>query len=80
MNAYEMLVKFTGEEKFMRKDTMMSTQDETRQGGACGAKASLSLRHLPKCRMSSRAGHTVAHRGGQVVPSVQVLDGPTPGL
>lgn len=37
-------------------------------------------RHSPQCRMSSRAGYTVAHGGRQVAPSVQVLDGPTPGL
>lgn len=37
-------------------------------------------RNSPQCRMSSRAGYTVAHGGGQVAPSVQVLNGPTPGL
>lgn len=37
-------------------------------------------RNSPQCRMSSGAGHTVAHGGGQVAASVQVLDGPTPGL
>lgn len=60
------------------KDTRMSAQDQKRRHDP--AVQSICLRHLPKCRMSSRAGHTVAHRGGQVVPSVQVLDGPAPGL
>lgn len=47
----------------------------------CPVKAPPSgSRNSPQRRMSSWAGHAVAHGGGQVAPSVQILDRPTPGL
>ena len=47
----------------------------------CPTKPACSwTRHSPQGRMSSRAGYTVAHGGRQVASSVQVLNGPTPGL
>ena len=61
-------------------------QDRHRSEGHCCPHASFQIRltpderNSPQCRMPSRAGHTVAHGGGQVAPSVQVLDGPAPGL
>lgn len=49
-------------------------------GTANHACPSLESRHSPQCRVSSRAGRTAAHGGRQVTPSVQILNGPTPGL
>lgn len=61
MNTYKVV-----DQIHLRRKSHVERHNEVHPGSEEGGRTlqcqSISLRHLPKCRMSSRAGHTVTHR------------------